>query len=419
MVVTKFPVLSETFILNQITGLIERGHEVHILSFNKGDTEITHELIDEYNLMDNVYYLCGDIPSNKIKRVINVLPMIMKNSRDIKFKDVIESINFLQYGKNVLSLRCLYALYNIKQRNNYDIIHAQFGPHGVESLLLKKLNLLSGRIVTSFRGYDITCAIKDNIQGYKKLFLEEGLLLPVCDHFKNILLENGCSEEKIRVHYSGVDINKFSPPKNKRSENKSLKIISTARLEEKKGLVYSIKAVTDLVKDGINVKYTIIGEGSIKKELMTLVESNNMHDHIKLVGRKNQDDVLKYLQSSDLLLAPSVEAKDGNQEGIPNAIKEAMLMNVPVISTFHSGIPELITDNQTGFLVPERDFKAIYEKIIYFMNNPKIKENIVLNAAKKVKTRFCIEKLNDNLVDIYDELLLGEPNNSTKKVKGI
>lgn len=402
MLVPKFPTISETFILNQITGLIDKGHTVDILAFNKGDTEVIHETVHKYNLMDKVYYLGGDIPNNKVARVLKVLPYLLRKSPNIK--DVIKTMNFFKYGIDVLSLRCLYTLLNMSNKKNYDIIHCQYGPHGIEALILKELGLLSGEIITSFRGFDITNALPRNLVGYKKLFAKEALFLPVCKHFKKILIENGCPENKIYVHYSGIDTKKFTPEQNQEKKD-YFHILSTARLEEKKGLKYAIKAVADLLKNGKNVRYTIIGDGSLRNELHSQIKSYNAQSSIKLVGRKNHKELVQYLNSADLFLAPSITAENGNQEGIPNAIKEAMLMKVPVISTFHSGIPELIDDNITGYLVPEKDPKAICKKIKFVMENSEYQKKVVDRAMKKVQKQFSIDVLNDELENIYKKVI--------------
>ncbi|MGN8646342.1 glycosyltransferase [Gracilibacillus sp. HCP3S3_G5_1] len=399
MLVPKFPIISETFILNQITGLIDKGHNIDILTFNKGDTEVIHKTIEEYNLMDRVYYLGGDIPNNKLKRVLKIIPALLKKTPNLN--SVIQTVNFLKYGRGILSLRCLYTLINFTERKEYDIIHCQYGPQGVEALVLKNLGIINGKIITSIRGFDITRALAEYYPGYKQLFANEELFLPVCRHFKNILIKNGCPENKIKVLYSGIDINKFKPVSHSKENKDYFHIISTARLEEKKGLKYAIEAVATLLETRNNIKYTIIGDGSLKEELSLLIKQSNAQSNIKLVGRKNQTEVMEYLRSADLFLAPSITSKDGNQEGIPNALKEAMLMLIPVISTFHSGIPELIDDNVTGYLVPEKDSNALYEKIKYVMDNSEKQNEITEQAMKKVKREFPIDVLNGELEKIY------------------
>src|SRR5699024_11178287 len=135
------------------------------------------------------------------------------------------------------------------------------------------------------------------------------------------------------------------------------------------------------------------------------IKKLGVEKHIKLLGRKTQSEIIKYLNNSDLFLATSITASDGDKEGIPNAIKEAMLMKIPVISTEHSGIPELVIDGLTGYIVPERDIKSLYQKIKFLIDHIDNQESVVNNAYKKVVDEFSITNLNNELEKIYKRVM--------------
>ena len=185
-----------------------------------------------------------------------------------------------------------------------------------------------------------------------------------------------------------------------------LKLISVARLTEKKGLEFAIKAVALLAKKGTKkIGYKIIGDGELMKPLQALIEKYNLEKNVELLGWQNQDRVIEILKESDIFLAPSITATDGDMEGIPMVLMEAMAMGIPVISTYHSGIPELIKDGETGLLTPEKDPDSLAEKIEVLQVHQDILNKITLNARKFVELEFNVERQNDKLVKIYNNFV--------------
>jgi len=111
------------------------------------------------------------------------------------------------------------------------------------------------------------------------------------------------------------------------------------------------------------------------------------------------------LDDSNIFVLPSITTRDGDQEGIPNAIKEAMARGLPVVSTYHAGIPELIEDGISGFLVPECNEKALAEKIEYVISHPEIWQSIEEAGRKKIEEEYDKEKINDRLIEIFNQLV--------------
>lgn len=128
-----------------------------------------------------------------------------------------------------------------------------------------------------------------------------------------------------------------------------------------------------------------------------------VENRVELLGWKAQNEVIEILNQSHLLLAPSVTGRKGDQEGIPVAIMEAMAMGLPVISTQHSGIPELVEDGVSGFLVPERDADAIAEKLAALMENPDLCLRMGKAGRSCVETHYSIKQLTQQLIDIYHQ----------------
>ncbi|MFW5891561.1 MAG: glycosyltransferase, partial [bacterium] len=177
------------------------------------------------------------------------------------------------------------------------------------------------------------------------------------------------------------------------------------RLVEKKGVQYAVKAIAELVKEFPEIEYKIAGDGLLSSDIKNLIKELQVEEHIKMLGWKQQDEIEALLDESDLFLSPSVTSKEGDQEGIPVAIMEAMAKGLIVISTYHSGIPELVQDGKTGLLAPERDVETLIQKIRYLINNEDEWGKLSSNAREFVKDNFDINKLNDDLDKRFQKLV--------------
>jgi colanic acid/amylovoran biosynthesis glycosyltransferase len=206
----------------------------------------------------------------------------------------------------------------------------------------------------------------------------------------------------------GVDCNKFSFTLRYPSHDGKIRIVTIARLVEKKGVEYAIRAVAKLGKANENIEYNILGDGPLSGNLQQLIQELGVASKVKLLGWKQQHEVVEILNNSHIMLAPSVTSKNGDQEGIPVVLMEAMAMGIPVVSTLHSGIPELVQDKITGFLVPERDVETLAERLRYLIEHPEIWAEMGQAGRKFVEENYEINKLNNRLIKLYQELLVSK-----------
>ncbi len=399
-IVDSFPKISETFILNQITGVIDMGHEVTIFAKYKPKEDKIHEKVKSYKLLKKTHYFMPR--RNVFLRVSFALFCFIKYFFKAPIK-TLSLLNFLKYGEHSLRLN-FFLLFNCFEKKDFDVVHCQYGTLGFFGIVLKKMELFDGKLVVSFRGYDLSKYLKSlRFFSYKQLFLEGDIFLPVSNFFKKKLIEMGCEENKIEVHHSGIDLKKFVFYSRRKSESKAFNVLSIARLIEKKGIEYSVRAVGKALRKNpsYKIKYDVVGEGPLRKNLEDLAKDLNVESSIKFLGEKSTEEVLQCLRETDVLVAPSITSKDGNQEGIPNSIKEAMAVGVPVIGTQHSGIPELVINGKTGYVVPEKDYSALSERIEYLMKDPTLRYEMGKKGRKVIEREYDIQKLNTRLVEIY------------------
>ena len=215
----------------------------------------------------------------------------------------------------------------------------------------------------------------------------------------------GCKEKKIIIHRMGIDTSKFRYFPCKLIGNENIRILTVARLVEKKGVQYGIQAFAKVLKKYSNIEYKIVGDGPLKEDLESMIKRLGIGEKVKLLGRMAQEEVIEIMKDATILLAHSVTGDNGDQEGIPVVLMEALALGLPVISTYHSGIPELVKDGKSGFLVPEKDIDSLAEKLMYLIKDPKIRIKISQEGRKYVKENHDINDLNDQLLEVYQQVL--------------
>jgi colanic acid/amylovoran biosynthesis glycosyltransferase len=293
------------------------------------------------------------------------------------------------------------------------LIHAHYGPAGFSLLRLKKIFRIP--LITTFYGFDLSMLPGENprwIDKYKKLFREGDLFLVEGSHMKNCLTRLGCRTEKIVVYHLGVDLEKikFAPRRIKHGE--SINLLAAGSFREKKGMPYSIAALGNVVKKypQLKIQMTIIGDSggsdreiAEKKKILSCVEEYGLGACVKFLGYQPHSVFIEELYKNHLFISPSVTASDGDTEGgAPVSLIEASASGMPVISSNHCDIPEVIVDGQSGYLAPERDIDALSEKLEYMVAHPEKWESMGLAGRKHIEENYDVKKQGHRLEEIYD-----------------
>lgn len=400
----EFPTLSETFILNQITGLLNRGHNVEIFATNKNNKIEVHEDINKYKLLEKTRYT--NMPLNKTHRILKAIYLILIN---ILIHPIIifKSLNFFKYKKKALSLQLLYKTVQfLNADDDYDIIHCHFGHNGVLGIIMRDFGLINGKIITTFHGSDVTANYDRNIDKYKSIFNKSDLITVNSNFLKDKVVKLGCKKEKIVRLPVGVNLDTFKPNNNQNRVD-SFNILSVARLVEYKGLKYSINAVSKLIAKypNKNIHYYIVGAGKEKSSLQELIDKLKVGEDITLEGGKKREEVINYFNFSDIFVLPSINYHDGRAEAQGLVLQEAQAMKLPVISTNVGGIPEGIINNKTGFIIEDKNIEEIINKVEFFINNKDKITEMGIEGRKFVANNFDQHKLNDNLENLYYDVV--------------
>ena len=398
----KFPLSSETFVLNQITAFIDMGFEVEIVALQKGDTQNTHAAWTKYNLAARTRWL-QDEPTGKVAKLRHRASQTL---RGIHRKNTWQALNLKRYGAESRNLILSAICGQVVTPLHADVFIAHFGPAGVTAAKLRELGVIRGKIATIFHGIDISSrdVLNHYTPEYQQLFRRGDLMLPISDLWAGRLQKMGCPREKIAVSRMGVDMTRFSPRPVKAPAT-PLEIISVARLTEKKGLHVAIEACRQLKEQGVAFRYRILGIGPWERRLRTLIEQYQLEDVVEMPGFKPSHEVKEMLDDADVFLLPSVTGADGDMEGIPVALMEAMAVGIPVVSTLHSGIPELVEADKSGWLVPENDARALAQRLAAFsqLDSDELAP-VVKRAREKVEHDFNQQVINRELASLLQAL---------------
>jgi len=209
--------------------------------------------------------------------------------------------------------------------------------------------------------------------------------------------------EDIHVVYCGLDPAEFTPAYQPDKEG-TIRIISVGSLIEKKGHEYLIDACMLLVAKGYRLKCFIIGGGPLQPDLQIRINDRDLEDTVKLLGIRNQSQILDQYRQSDIFVLACVVAHYGDKDGIPVALMEAMAMQVPVITTPVTGIPELVQDGNNGLLVPERDSETLALAIERLIKDPQLRMQLGQQGRQTILAKFDIHHTASQMAGIFQEI---------------
>ena len=232
------------------------------------------------------------------------------------------------------------------------------------------------------------------------------MLKTVCDSFDTILTISEYNERFLNVEVDpdaevevvrmGIRTEKFDPSANATGK----RILTISRFVEKKGIEYALLAVADCVDEHPELEYRLIGSGPRRDRYDTLIERLGIEDNVTFLGSVSDETLIEELDRASAFVLPCVVAKDGDRDGIPVALMEAMAMETPVVSTYVSGIPELITDGENGFLCSERSVAKIASNIKTCLEDQP--GSIGKNARQTIEDRHAISEIGHDLRTLFN-----------------
>ena len=295
---------------------------------------------------------------------------------------------------------------HVIRKQDARVIHAHFGPMGVKMLPIKRQ--MGIPLVTTFYGYDMSELPRQPEwrDAYARLFSEGDLFLVEGPHMRMQLARLGCPEHRIQIQHIGVDIPHLQFRERHLDPGQKAIVLFCGRFTEKKGLIYALQAVVQVVQRHPNLEFRIIGDGEDRPSLEQFISEHNLEHTVRLLGFQPHHVFIEQLADAHIFIQPSVTASNGDTEGgAPTVLLEAQACGVPILATRHADIPEVVRDGESGILVPERDADALAEQLFALLEHSGGWPQMGQRGRQHIETEHDIRTLAADLEQRYDRLI--------------
>jgi glycosyltransferase involved in cell wall biosynthesis len=403
--VKTFPRLSETFILNEILGVEELGLELEIFSLRRLPPESGPVHPDVAKVKGPVRYIPSFVrplwPPGLALLLFSQLALLfsapLRYFAAVRFHFTSDNNprlkDFLQAGYLARALR----------KGKFTHLHAHFA--NLPTTVAEIVKHLTG-IRYSFTAHAKDVYLTPPSELARKIKKAECVMTctAVNQRYLAGLAEQGTP---VRLAYHGIDVNRFHVfhTGDTRRNGEVPLILSVARLCEKKGLEFLIEACRILVDRGVAFQCRIVGYGPLEDKLQKMIASLALQDSVFLVGKMTQDQLAELYPQADLFVLPCLVLKNGDQDGIPNVLFEAMVCGVPIISTEIAGVRELIEHQKNGLLVEQRNSHALADAMELLIGSPELRNNLARRGRQTVLGSFTRESSARNVYNIFSSVL--------------
>ncbi len=393
-VVSTWPRLSQTFVLNEILALERRGLPVRIFSVKDPGREPTHATLA--NVRAPVAYLSFR------RRRLAILVANARIAREGPGRYVQTLFRALRYGRRAI-VRCFFQagyLADLIRRDPVSHLHAHFA---TAPALVAMFTHDLVRVPYTFTAHARDIYV-DTPPELLRAEAQRARAVITCTEYNRQYLSGqigSASSDKLRCIYHGLDLSQFQFTWPRASDPGTPVILSVARLVEKKGLGDLIMAADILRRRGRGFQVEIIGSGPQRQVLENQVTRLGLNDRVRLVGAQSHDMVCRAYQRASIFVLPCVVAGDGDRDGIPNVLLEAMGSGIPVVSTPVSGIPELIESERDGLLVPPNDPASLADALDRLLTSAELRERLGRAARAEIEAHFSIDRSSTQLLALF------------------
>lgn len=294
------------------------------------------------------------------------------------------------------------------KREKPALLHAHFASGGLTAIPLAKS--LGVPLLVTLHGSDVTVKWA-SAESMRRLGQEASLFLCVSHFIRERAITLGLPKQKLRVHYIGVDLTQFQAPS---AGTTNAGVLFVGRLVEKKGCEYLLRAMASVQKSHPECPLTVIGDGPLRSNLESLAKELSLA--CRFLGAQPASVVREHLEQTRIFCAPSVTADNGDSEGLGMVFAEAQAMGIPVVSSLHGGIPEVVIDGRTGLLVKERDYEALGAAIATLLRDVPLWNQFRVNGRAHIERSFNLAKQTADLETIYRDLMAQHHNSQRSSI---
>jgi len=301
----------------------------------------------------------------------------------------------------------LRALLRLLNRTDARLLHIYFGQIAVH--LLPLIRTWKNPSIVSFHGADVTVDMNKPAyrESTRQMLDAVKFVLVRSESLRRALVDLGCDPKKIEVQRTGIPLEEFAFHERSFPNDGEWRLVQAGRLIEKKGLPVTLRAFAVFLRKYPTATLTIAGEGPLLAQVQKLARELNIEKRLSLPGFISQEQLRDIYYRSHLFVHPSETGHDGNVEGIPNSMLEAMASGLPVFATDHGGIPEAVDNGVSGVLVGERDHEALANALLNATLDSDSLARIARNGAEVVRKNFDLQAQAQRLEEIYLRLIGG------------
>ena len=404
-ILSRFPYLTETFILREMLMLRELGLDVHVFSMFPPLPTPVHEQAQE--MMPYVHYSPFLLSTKLILAHLQFLFCSPIRYVGALFRAICQT-----YRERAVLLRVLMvfpkSVYFAKHMQDLGIdhIHAHFvWINGIAARIARDLT----GITFSLHPHAFGLFMRDQESVRRQLELADGIV--TISEYHRQYIADLCprwSPEHVEVVHCGLDPEEFKPAYAPPDDG-VVRIISVGSLYPKKGHEYLIDACAQLAKKGYAFHCSIVGAGPLEDALKARISEHGLQDCVMLLGPRKQEDVKDLYRKSDVFALACVVARSGDRDGIPTVLLEAMATRLPVVTTPVTGIPELVRDGETGLLVPERDAHALACALERLIHDETLRHILGRRGRQAVLSGFDLHQTAAQLVRFFQDIIEQNP----------
>ncbi|OGR28282.1 MAG: colanic acid biosynthesis glycosyltransferase WcaL [Desulfobacterales bacterium RIFOXYA12_FULL_46_15] len=405
MVLKGYPRISETFISNEILLLESLGFSIHIISMREPRESFTHSNVGKIKAA--VQYLPSTILGHLLPLGYHNLMLALKRP-GVYFKALKTAAARWRRTKTSATIKHLlqagYLVHHCLPGKHIIHFQAHFA-HSPTSVAMFS-SILSG-VPFSFFAHAKDIYTSDPRQLREKMDMARFVV--TCTRYNQKYLNTlaGKGNTSVFCVYHGINPNYFSPQPKSILCTPPYKILTVARMTEKKGLDIVYKALAILRDRGVKFKHTLIGEGQDNEKIVQIIKALSLESVTTLAGTLPHEAVISYYAEADLFVLGCKIAADGDRDGIPNVMAESMAMNVPVAAPKVSGIPEFLEDGITGKMVPENDPYALASAMELLLTDEALRQKVIPKARERIIREFNNKELIHDLARIYCDRIPG------------
>lgn len=304
------------------------------------------------------------------------------------------------------------------EKHDINIVHSHFGQvgaHDSESLTSSGVKHATKHVVT-FYGFDVSRLplVQPSImQDYAKMFATVDMVLCEGPFMANeVVTKLGCAKEKVFVQRLGVDLNRFEFRPRSWKPDQVLKILVAGSFREKKGIPFAIRAIGEFAKQ-TEVQVTIVGDATQseasqkeKSKIVSAIDEGGLRDRVTMLGFQPHSRLTELAYEHHIFVSPSVHAADGDSEGgAPVTLIEMAAMGMPIVSSFHCDIPEVIVDGETGWLAKQRDVASLVERLETAVASHHSWGEILKAGRSRMESLFDLATQGEKLTELYEGIV--------------